>query len=69
MFLCNVAVGRSYATTEGILSEDHCPPPGYDSVEGKVGGTGPHALNYEEVVVYNIEQAIPAYLIVYSLPS
>ena len=57
-------VGKPYVTEEGILPATHCPPPGYHSVEGKVG----KVLNYEEVVVYQASQAIPSYLIVYSLP-
>ena len=55
-------VGKPYVTEEGILPATHCPPPGYHSVEGKVG----KELNYEEVVVYQARQAIPSYLIVYS---
>lgn len=64
MFLCNVALGRSYETEEGfLLRPDQWPPSGYDSVWGK---TGPN-LNYDEHCVYNVNQAIPSYLIVYSL--
>ena len=37
---------------------------GYDSVEGLVGPN----LNYDEVVVYDNHQVMPAYLIVYTLP-
>ena len=37
---------------------------GYDSVEGEPGVD----LNYDEVVVYNNDQAVPSYLIIYSLP-
>ncbi len=37
---------------------------GYDSVEGEPG----EDLNYDEVVVYNNDQAVPSYLIIYSLP-
>jgi hypothetical protein len=67
MFLCSVVLGRSSTTTEGFLGEGQCPPPGYDSVVGLPGGQGPDALNYEECVVYSESQAIPSYLIVYSL--
>jgi hypothetical protein len=63
MFLCNVAVGSTFRTTEGFLPKEQCPPPGYNSVTGEVG---PH-LNYDELVVYKESQAIPTYLIVYSL--
>ena len=54
-------------TKESRLEAAQCPPPGYDSVIGETGGTGPDALNYDECVVYTSEQAIPTYLIVYSL--
>ena len=37
---------------------------GHDSVEGLPGGV----LNYDEVVVYNEHQAVPSFLIIYSLP-
>ena len=67
MFLCSVAVGNAYHTKEGRLEAAQCPPAGYDSVIGETGGTGPDALNYDECVVYTSEQAIPTYLIVYSL--
>jgi len=36
MFICNVAVGRAYCTTEGSLPRTMCPPQGYDSVVGEV---------------------------------
>jgi len=65
MFLCNVAIGNAYETQDEMLPEDRCPPPGYDSVVGRVG---PH-LNYDEVVIYKQEQAIPSYLVVYSLDT
>lgn len=63
MFLCNVVVGRAYVTQEGFLRPTECPPPGYDSVIGETGSN----LNYDEVAVYKPTQAIPSYLIVYSL--
>lgn len=34
-------------------------------MEGEPG----EALNYDEVVVYNNHQAVPSYLIIYSLPA
>ena len=64
MFLCSVAVGKPYHTKEGGLDDAYCPPPGHDSVIGEAGG----ALNYDELVVYKSDQAIPTYLIVYSMP-
>lgn len=36
MFICNVAVGRAYCTTELQIPPEQCPPPGYDSVVGEV---------------------------------
>ena len=63
MFLCNIVLGKSYKTKEGFLPADKCPPASYDSVWGE---TGPH-LNYDEACVYDAKQAIPSYLIVYSL--
>jgi hypothetical protein len=65
MFLCNVVVGKAFTTDEHMLPEDQCPPPGYQSIIGVKG----KALNYDEVVVYGQDQAIPSYLIVYSLHS
>jgi len=65
MFLCNVVLGRSYITNDGLLPMDKCPPASYDSVWGQ---TGPH-LNYDEACIYNTNQAIPSYLIVYSMQS
>ena len=64
MFLCKVAVGRPFITTEGELAPDQCPPPNHDSVVGEVGPN----LNYDEVVVYRDAQAVPSFLIVYALP-
>ena len=46
---------------------------GYDSIIGEPSRTSPcpskesGALNYDELVVYRKEAAIPSYLIVYSL--
>ncbi len=36
MFICNVAVGKAYSTTEGFLPPNMCPPRGFDSVVGEV---------------------------------
>lgn len=63
MFLCNVALGNTYITNKGY---DEMPKE-FDSLTGVPGGSGPDALNYEECVVYDESQAIPSYLIVYSL--
>ena len=64
MFVCHVAIGNTYRTTDGSLTDDMCPPHGYDSVTGEVG---PH-LNYDEVVAYDESQAVPSYLVVYTIP-
>lgn len=65
MFLCEVAVGKAFVTTEGIITDRRmCPPPGYDSVNGVPGKD----LNFDELVVYDSRQAVPSYLIVYTLP-
>jgi hypothetical protein len=61
MFLCKVALGNSFVTEEGRLPGL---PAGYDSVKGEVG----KVLNYDEAVVYDEVQAIPSFLIIYSLP-
>ena len=63
MFLCNVAFGNAYATKNGGLPPNYCPPSGYDAVVGESGKD----LNFPELVVYNESQAIPTYLIVYSI--
>jgi hypothetical protein len=63
MFLCSVAIGLPFKTKLGELPTELCPPTGYDSVVGEAG----LCLNYDEVVVYKETQAIPTYLIVYSL--
>ncbi|CAM9267091.1 unnamed protein product, partial [Hapterophycus canaliculatus] len=62
MFVANVSAGNAYRTTEGKLPDHMCPPQGYDSVVGEVGPE----LNYDEVVVYNEDAALPTFLIVYS---
>ncbi|CAM9699673.1 unnamed protein product [Scytosiphon promiscuus] len=62
MFVANVSVGKAFKTIKGTLPNYLCPPQGYDSVVGEVGGD----LNYDEVVVYNEDAALPTYLISYS---
>jgi len=65
MFLCVVALGKSFETSQGFLDADECPPSGYDSVVGLTD----QDLNYGEACIYNTHQAIPSYLIVYSLDN
>ena len=57
-----VAAGRAFCTEQGSLPGL---PVGHDSVVGEVG---PH-LNYDELVVYTEDAAIPRFLIVYSMPE
>ncbi|EGC29757.1 hypothetical protein DICPUDRAFT_158622 [Dictyostelium purpureum] len=61
MFLANVLVGKGekYANNNQNITS---PNPGYDSVLGETG----FALNHDELIVYNIDQAKPSYLIIYS---
>ncbi|CAM9345382.1 unnamed protein product [Ectocarpus sp. 12 AP-2014] len=63
MFVANVAAGKAYSTKEKALDDDKCPPPGYESVVGEVG----EGMNYDELVVYKEEAALPTHLIVYAL--
>ena len=60
MFLRKVAKGKVFKTKLGQMKLEDCPPIGFDTVEGEVG----NALNYPEVVVYDPDQAVPAYFIV-----
>ncbi|CAM9711233.1 unnamed protein product [Ectocarpus sp. 4 AP-2014] len=64
MFVAYVARGKPYLTKKTNLRPHMCPPLGFHSVEGEVGP----ALNYEELVVYKEEAALPTHLIVYSPP-
>ena len=62
MLLCDVCPGRKYVKTQNDENLQG-PPPGYDSVHGQAG----HALNYDEVVIYNPDCVLPRYVIVYQL--
>ncbi|CAM9472315.1 unnamed protein product [Ectocarpus sp. 13 AM-2016] len=62
MFVANVAAGKAFKTHRTSLQQNECPPAGYDSVVGEVG----QGLNYDELVVYKDEAALPTHLIVYS---
>lgn len=64
LFLCRVAAGRAYCTTEAELDLQR-PPAGCDSVVGEVG---PH-LNYDELVVYDEAAALPEFLLVVSFDT
>ncbi|KAM9970146.1 hypothetical protein ACTFIR_001991 [Dictyostelium discoideum] len=61
MFLANVLVGKGekYVNNNQSIT---APKPGFDSVLGETG----FALNHDELIVYNIDQAKPSYLIIYS---
>ncbi|CAM9387144.1 unnamed protein product [Ectocarpus sp. 8 AP-2014] len=63
MFVANVASGKAFNTKKSHLPQSECPPLGCQSVVGEVG----QALNYDEVVVYKEEAALPTHLIVYAL--
>jgi len=62
LILCKVVVGNAK-----ILYQDQsnlkAPPQGFDSVLGKPGGGG--ALNYPELVLFNEDAVLPAYVVFY----
>ena len=62
MIVASVAAGKAFITQEGALKMDSIPD-GYHSVVGEPG----KALNYDELVVYAEDAAVPESLIVYSL--
>jgi len=61
MLLCNVVVGRGYKLQKSDKTI-YAPPNGYHSVLGETGVD----LNYDEVVIYNEDAAIPTHFIIYS---
>lgn len=63
MFVCSVAAGKAYRTTEGQLLLAHRAPAGYDSVVGEVGDN----LNYDELVVYSEAAVLPEYVVIYTV--
>jgi len=75
MLVCDVAAGKPYGTKKGLPFWKHekveaVLAKGYDSFRGMPGN---HAvpgevLNYDELVVYDQEQVVPAFLVVYALP-
>ena len=61
-----VVAGRSHVTTAGRIEEPEVEAllaAGLHSVDAQPGGE----LNYDELVVYDQEQAVPNFLIVYAL--
>lgn len=60
MVAFDVCPGKRYPLTSDNVGLKG-PPPGYDSVYGQAGGS----LNYEELVVYNPDAALPKHIIVY----
>merc|ERR1712137_149047 len=70
VFLCKVAVGKCYKTLKESLEEleveSEVHDKGYDSLLGETDVNG-GALNYDELVVYRNEAAIPSYLIAYEV--
>ena len=81
MLLCHVAAGRSFETTVGRpFMEDprvaELLAQGYSSIRGVPTKPTPEeaaerkdVLNYDELVIYDERQSLPAFLIVYELPS
>ena len=65
MFMASVAAGNAFCTLEGQLDISR-PPDGHDSVVGETRAKGGQ-LNYDELVVYSEQAALPQYLVVYSL--
>ena len=63
MIVASVAAGKAFVTQEGELKVNDGPPAGYHSIVGEPG----KALNFDELVVYTEEAAVPESLIVYSL--
>mmetsp|Transcript_9613 Transcript_9613/g.13310 ORF Transcript_9613/g.13310 Transcript_9613/m.13310 type:complete len:358 (-) Transcript_9613:106-1179(-) len=64
MLVCSVAAGRAYKTTAAELDlPNNKPPSGYDSIVGEVGEN----LNYDELVVYSEDAALPRYLVIYTI--
>jgi len=75
MFLCKVLLGQPLKVKEDRLNEAyvdaHIAARGqggqFDSVLGLKLGADGGSLNYEENVVYAVDQALPSYVIVYRL--
>lgn len=63
MFVCSVAAGKAFRTTDGQLFLTNRAPPGYDSVVGEVGDN----LNYDELVVYSEAAVLPEFLVIYTV--
>ena len=61
LLLCKVAVGnaKTYYSDQPTLTG---PPSGYNSVLGLAGGG---VLNYPELVLYNEDAVLPAYVVFY----
>ena len=60
MLLFDVAEGRKHTLTNDNTALK-APPSGYDSVYGQRGSS----LNYDEIVVYKPEAALPALVLIY----
>ena len=68
MFLCKVAAGHSFSALSDGMSQSsvkECLDQGYHSIVGEPKTPELGSLNYDELVVYNEDAAIPSYLIVY----
>ncbi|PVF90825.1 hypothetical protein CPB86DRAFT_878821 [Serendipita vermifera] len=64
MLLTKVVVGRGKKLNYGDTSLTS-PPSGFDSVIGEPAGVSLGDLNYDELVVYENNAVIPAFLIIY----
>lgn len=70
MFLCKVVAGRTYSEKTGGLDQDNVASvlgQGFDSITGETTTFG-GSLNYDELVVYRPDAALPSYLIAYKMP-
>jgi len=68
MFLTSVVSGRAFITKKGCWADVKSthpspPPPGYDSLVGEKG----EDLNYDELVVYSNDAALPSFLVLYTV--
>mmetsp|Transcript_4059 Transcript_4059/g.8692 ORF Transcript_4059/g.8692 Transcript_4059/m.8692 type:complete len:264 (+) Transcript_4059:461-1252(+) len=72
MFLCRVAQGRALQCTASALDSQQVaslvqPRGPHDSIQGVTQDKG-GGLNYDELVVYRSDAAVPSYLLVYQMP-
>ena len=73
VLVCDVAAGKSYSTKKGFpfMPDDEVKTilaRGHDSLRGLPGECADE-LNYDELVIYDEEQAVPVFLIAYELDA